>query len=131
MTNGDPAMRLGSFSIGLAVKDLAASRVFYEKLGFVMVGGNGKNWAVMRNESTKIGLFQGMFDNNILTFNPGWDVDRNTPPDFIDIRELQRTLRSRDVAFRTTADERTAGPASFTIVDPDGNQILVDQHVSK
>lgn len=127
----DPAMRLGNFSVSLTVKDLAVSKAFYEKLGFVMVAGNGKNWAVMKNETTKIGLFQGMFEKNILTFNPGWDSDRNTPADFVDIRDLQRTLQSRGITLTTTADVNTKGPASFTLSDPDGNMILVDQHVSK
>lgn len=131
MPKSDQPLRLGNFSVSLAVKDLAASKAFYEKLGFVMVGGNGKNWAIMRNESTKIGLFQGMFEKNILTFNPGWDSDRNTLPDFEDVRELQRTLKSRGVALTTTADEATTGPASLTLTDPDGNMILVDQHVTK
>lgn len=131
MSKGDSALRLGNFSVSLTVKDLAVSKAFYEKLGFAMVGGNGKNWAVMKNETTKIGLFQGMFDKNILTFNPGWDSERNTLPDFDDVRVLQRTLKSRGVTLTTTADENTAGPASFTLTDPDGNMILVDQHVSK
>lgn len=133
MTN-DPAassMPLGNFSVSLTVKDLAVSKSFYEKLGFQMVGGNAKNWAVMRNRDTKIGLFQGMFDKNILTFNPGWDSDRNTPSDFVDIRDLQRTLQSRGITLTTTADVNTTGPASFTLSDPDGNMILFDQHVNK
>lgn len=125
------SMPLGNFSISLAVKDLGASKAFYENLGFEMVGGNGKNWAVMRNGETKIGLFQGMFDMNILTFNPGWDSDRKTPADFVDIRELQQRLQSRGIALSTTADISSTGPASFTLSDPDGNMILVDQHVSK
>ena len=130
-TKQDNALKLGSFCLSLAVKDLAASRAFYEKLGFRVVGGNAKNWAVMKNETCKIGLFQGMFDKNTLTFNPGWDDDRKTLPEFDDVRVLQKTLRSRGVTLTTTADETTKGAASFTLTDPDGNPILVDQHVSK
>lgn len=122
-------MQLGNFSVSLAVKDLAASRAFYEKLGFRVVAGNDKNWSVMQNETTKIGLFQGIFDKNILTFNPGWDSNRATPPDFLDVREIQRTLMSRDLTLATKADESTTGPAFITLFDPDGNQILIDQHV--
>ena len=122
-------MRLGNFSVSLAVKDLAASREFYENLGFHVVGGNGRNFSILQNETCTIGLFQGMFDKNILTFNPGWDRVCATLPDFDDIREIQRTLTSRDIALTTRADESTAGPASIVLIDPDGNQILIDQHV--
>jgi catechol 2,3-dioxygenase-like lactoylglutathione lyase family enzyme len=131
MSAGDPAMRLGNFSMSLVVKDLAVSRAFYEKLGFASVGGDGKRWSVLRNGATKIGLFQGLFEKNILTFNPGWDADRNTPADFVDVRVLQRTLKARGVKLTTEADENSSGPASFTLTDPDGNDILVDQHVGK
>lgn len=122
-------MKLGNFSVSLAVKDLAASRAFYEKLGFTGVGGNGKQWLILRNDECMIGLFQGMFDRNILTFNPGWDRDAQLVPGFTDVRELQRELKAKGIAFSTEAAEGTTGPASFVIVDPDGNPILVDQHV--
>ena len=123
-------MRLGNFSVSLTVKDLAASKAFYEKLGFEPVAGNGKSWLVMKNENTKIGLFQGMFDKNILTFNPGWDSDKNTLADFDDVREIQKRLKAAGVALTTPADESSTGPASFTMTDPDGNMILFDQHVA-
>lgn len=123
------AFPLGNFSVSLAVKDLTASRAFYQKLGFEVRGGNGKNWAILQNGATTLGLFQGAFDRNILTFNPGWDAACNKLPDFVDIRELQRRLRASGIEPVTAADESTTGPASFVVVDPDGNQILVDQHV--
>ena len=122
-------MRLGNFSVSLAVKDLNASREFYEKLGFQVVGGNGRNFSILQNETSTIGLFQGMFDKNILTFNPGWDRACATLPDYDDVRDIQRTLTSRGLALATKADESTTGPASLVLVDPDGNQILIDQHV--
>jgi catechol 2,3-dioxygenase-like lactoylglutathione lyase family enzyme len=122
-------MRLGNFSVSLAVKDLAASREFYEKLGFHVVGGNGRNLSILQNETSTIGLFQAMFDKNILTFNPGWDRACATLPDFDDVRDIQRTLTSRGIALASKADESTTGPASLMLVDPDGNQILIDQHV--
>jgi catechol 2,3-dioxygenase-like lactoylglutathione lyase family enzyme len=123
-------MRLGNFSMSLAVKDLAASRAFYEKLGFRAFGGNPKqNWLIMQNESTTIGLFQGMFDKNMLTFNPGWDRAANTLSDFDDVREIQRRLKAEGLTLMTSADESTSGPASLVLVDPDGNPILIDQHV--
>ena len=123
-------MRLGNFSVSLAVKDIAASRAFYEKLGFRQTGGDqAKNWLVLMNETTTIGLFQGMFDKNMLTFNPGWDRTKATLPDFDDVRDIQRALKSRGVALTTQADESTTGPASLTLLDPDGNMILIDQHV--
>ena len=122
-------MRLGNFSVSLAVKDLAASREFYEKLGFRVIGGNGTNYSILQNETSTIGLFQGMFDKNILTFNPGWDRACTTLPDFDDVRDIQRTLASRGVTLATKADESTTGPASLVLIDPDGNQILIDQHV--
>jgi catechol 2,3-dioxygenase-like lactoylglutathione lyase family enzyme len=123
-------MRLGNFSVSLAVKDLAASREFYEKLGFRVIGGNGHNFSILQNETSTIGLFQGMFDKNILTFNPGWDRACATLPDYEDVRDIQRTLTSRGLALETKADESTTGPASLTLSDPDGNQILIDQHVA-
>jgi catechol 2,3-dioxygenase-like lactoylglutathione lyase family enzyme len=122
-------MRLGNSSVSLAVKDLAASREFYEKLGFRVIGGNGTNYSILQNETSTIGLFQGMFDKNILTFNPGWDRACTTLPDFDDVRDIQRTLASRGVTLATKADESTTGPASLVLIDPDGNQILIDQHV--
>lgn len=122
-------MDLGKFSVSLAVKDLAVSRAFYEKLGFKVVAGNGKNWSVMQNPRSTIGLFQGMFDKNILTYNPGWDESKGTLPSFEDIRVLQKKLKDLGFTLTTQADESTTGPASFTLNDPDGNMILVDQHV--
>ncbi len=122
-------MQLGNFSVSLAVKDLGASKAFYEKLGFRPVGGNGTNYLIMQNRTATIGLFQGMFDKNILTFNPGWDRECNTLPSFEDVRELQRELRAQGVTIVTEADESSTGPASFVVVDPDGNPVLVDQHV--
>ena len=123
-------MELGNFCMCLAVKDLAASKAFYEKFGFKVVGGDAtQNWLVLKNGTDKIGIFQGMFEENILTFNPGWDSDASKLSTFTDIRELQRELKAQGVKLTTEADETTSGPASFTAVDPDGNQILVDQHV--
>lgn len=122
-------MVLGAFSVSLAVKDIAASKAFYEKLGFIVFGGNmDQNWLILKNGDTVIGLFQGMFDKNILTFNPGWDSNAQPVDSFTDVRELQRRLKAQGVTFATEADETTTGPASFVIVDPDGNPILVDQH---
>ena len=123
-------MDLGAFSVSLAVKDLAASRAFYEKLGFEQVHGDAaQNWLILKNGSHVIGLFQGMFEKNILTFNPGWDQSAQPLPAFTDIRELQRRLKAEGVQFQQEADEKTTGPASFVVADPDGNPILVDQHV--
>lgn len=123
------AMNLGAFSISLAVKDLAASRAFYEKFGFKAFGGNAdQNWLILKNGDHIIGLFQGMFDKNILTFNPGWDQDAQPLQSFTDVRELQRHLKAAGVQFTSEADEKTTGPASFVAVDPDGNPVLVDQH---
>lgn len=123
-------MRLGNFSISLAVKDIGASKAFYEKLGFKAIGGDqAQNWLILQNETSTIGLFQGMFPRNLLTYNPGWDRSGNTLADFDDVRELQKTLKARGLTFDSTADESTTGPASFVITDPDGNPILVDQHV--
>lgn len=127
---GDPAVNLGNFSVSLAVKDLAASRAFYEKLGFVARGGDpAQNWLILQNGSATIGLFQGMFERNIMTFNPGWDRNAEALADFEDIREIQRTLRSRGLTLTLEADESTTGPASLMLNDPDGNPILLDQHV--
>ena len=123
-------MRLGNFSVSLAVKDIAASRAFYEKLGFKMVSGDqSKNWVVLQNDTTKIGLFQGMFPRNMLTFNPGWDSNKATLPDFEDVRDLQKTLKARGLIPNPAADESTTGPAYLMLTDPDGNPILIDQHV--
>jgi catechol 2,3-dioxygenase-like lactoylglutathione lyase family enzyme len=126
----EQTMELGAFSVSLAVQDIEASRDFYAKLGFEVFGGDiTQNWLILRNGDTVIGLFQGMFEKNILTFNPGWDQDANAVESFTDIRELQRQLKAQSVAFASEADESTTGPASFMIVDPDGNTILVDQHL--
>ena len=123
-------MQLGAFSVSLAVKDIEASKQFYEKLGFtVFHGDQAQNWLILKNGDTVIGLFQGMFENNILTFNPGWNQNAETLPEFTDVRELQRQLKANGVTMMTEADETTTGPASFMIADPDGNTILVDQHV--
>ena len=123
-------MELGAFSISLAVKDLKASRQFYEKFGFKsFVGDASKNWLILKNGDHVIGLFQGMFEKNILTFNPGWDQNAQKLASFTDVRELQRQLKSQGVKMAVEADETTTGPASFIAVDPDGNQILFDQHV--
>jgi catechol 2,3-dioxygenase-like lactoylglutathione lyase family enzyme len=123
-------MDLGAFSISLAVKDLAASRSFYETLGFeVFAGDAAQGWLVLRNGDHVIGLFQGMFDRNIPTFNPGWDQGARKLDRFTDVRELQKRLKARGVAIQQEADEATSGPASFVVVDPDGNPVLVDQHV--
>ena len=123
-------MELGNFSVSLTVKDLAASKAFYEKLGFdAFAGDAAQNWLILKNGDVVIGLFQGMFAKNLLTFNPGWDNMCRTLPAFTDVRELQRRLKAQGVPFEQQADETTTGPASFVVVDPDGNPILVDQHV--
>ena len=124
-------MELGNFSVSLAVKDITASKAFYEKLDFKEVGGKREqNWIVLQNGSARIGLFQGMFDKNIMTFNPGWTKDKETLKNFQDVRELQRTLKARGLTVTTEADETTEGPAYFMVTDPDGNTLLFDQHVS-
>jgi lactoylglutathione lyase len=123
-------MDLGTFSISLAVKNLEASKIFYEKFGFkTFAGESSQGWLIMKNGNHVIGLFQGMFEKNILTFNPGWDSNAKKLSAFTDVRELQRQLRAQGVQFQQEADETTTGPASFVAVDPDGNPILVDQHV--
>ncbi|RAJ16770.1 VOC family protein [Olleya aquimaris] len=123
-------MKLGAFSISLAVKDLNTSKAFYENLGFsVFAGQPEKNYLIMKNGNALVGLFQGMFDNNILTFNPGWDESANKLEDFDDVRSIQKHLKQHNVPFVTEADENTSGPASFVVLDPDGNAILIDQHV--
>jgi catechol 2,3-dioxygenase-like lactoylglutathione lyase family enzyme len=123
-------MELGAFSVSLSVKDIAASRAFYEKLGFAAFHGEqAENWLIMKNGTCVIGLFQGMFENNILTFNPGWDSDAKPLEEFTDVREIQRQLKHLGLSMVSEADEDSSGPASFVIVDPDDNTILVDQHV--
>lgn len=123
-------MELGAFSVSLAVKDIEASKLFYEKLGFkVFAGDQSQNWLIMKNGDHVIGLFQGMFDKNILTFNPGWNQDAQPLGEFTDVRELQRNLKARGVELLSEADEASDGPASLMLVDPDGNTILLDQHV--
>jgi predicted lactoylglutathione lyase len=123
-------MELGTFSVSLAVQDLGASRSFYEKLGFSAFAGDpSQNWLIMKNGNCVIGLLQGMFERNMLTFNPGWDGNAQALSSFTDVRELQRQLKAQGVPLAQEADEDTNGPASFVVVDPDGNPILVDQHV--
>ena len=123
-------MELGAFSIRLAVKDIEASRKFYEKFGFQLFGGDAsQNWLIMKNGGHVIGLFQGMLEKNTLTFNPGWDSNASKLDDYTDVRELQHRLKEQHVKLVSEADESTVGPASFIAVDPDGNPILVDQHV--
>ena len=123
-------MQLGAFSISLTVKDIEASKNFYEKFGFKVVAGNAKQkWLVLGNGDHKIGIFQGMFEKNMMTFNPGWNQNAAKADSFTDIRELQRQLKAKGVMLQKEADEKTSGPASFIAVDPDGNPILVDQHV--
>ena len=122
-------MQLGPFSVGLAVKNVEASREFYEKLGFAAFAGDAsKGWLILKNGGTVIGLFQGMFEKNTLTFNPGWDQSAQPIERFTDVRELQRHLKASGVALAAEADEKTSGPAHFMVLDPDGNPILVDQH---
>ena len=123
-------MELGAFSVSLAVKDLSASQDFCEKLGFVLFHGEAsQGWLIMKSPSCVIGLFQGMFEQNILTFNPGWNDSAQALDTYTDVREIQRKLKEDGIEFATEADETTSGPASFVIMDPDGNTILVDQHV--
>jgi lactoylglutathione lyase len=123
-------MELGAFSISLAVKDINASKAFYEKLGFKeFMGDISQNWLILKNGEHTIGLFQGMFERNTLTFNPGWDRNAQKLDTFTDVRELQKQLKAQDVELMTEADESTTGPAHFVVTDPDGNPIIVDQHV--
>ncbi|ALV42043.1 glyoxalase [Pseudarthrobacter sulfonivorans] len=123
-------MQLGAFSISLTVKDIAASAAFYEKLGFTSLGGDiTQNWLILKNGETVIGLFQGMFEKNMLTFNPGWSQNAEALDSFTDVRDLQRELKAQGAEFVAEADETTTGPGSFIVVDPDGNPVLVDQHV--
>jgi catechol 2,3-dioxygenase-like lactoylglutathione lyase family enzyme len=123
-------MRLGNFSVSLAVQDLHRSPAFYEKLGFRAVGGDAaRNWLILQNDTCTIGLFQGMFEKNTLTFNPGWDRASTTLPDFDDVRDIQKSLRGQGLPLMMEADESSTGPASLILLDPDGNPILIDQHV--
>ena len=123
-------MQLGNFSVSLTVKDLGASREFYEKLGFKVVSGDAKqNWLVLSNGNSRVGIFQGMFDKNMLCYNPGWDSEKNTLADFDDVREIQKKLKKQGLSLTAEADESTTGPAYIMLNDPDGNPILIDQHV--
>jgi predicted lactoylglutathione lyase len=123
-------MKLGAFSISLSVKDLLVSRAFYEKLGFTVFAGEAeKNYFIMKNGDSLVGLFQGMFENNILTFNPGWDTNAQTLADFDDVRDIQRSLKEQGLSLESEADESSSGPASLVLMDPDGNVIYIDQHV--
>jgi lactoylglutathione lyase len=129
-TSREAMMDLGAFSVSLAVKDIAASRRVYEQLGFgVFMGDQSQNWLIMKNGDHAIGLFQGMFDRNLLTFTPGWNSDAQPLAEFTDVRELQRQLKASGVTMITEADEASSGPAYFMVADPDGNRTLVDQHV--
>ncbi len=122
-------MNLGSFSVSLAVKDLTVSRDYYEKLGFELFGGDPEqNWIILKNGDHVLGLFQGMFEENILAFNLGWDQNANELDSYTDVRELQRELKNRGITLSSEVDESTSGPASLMLTDPDGNQILIDQH---
>lgn len=123
-------MKLGGFSISLNVKDIKTSKLFYENLGFKVYAGDIKqNWLIMKNGISSVGLFQGMFEKNMLTFNPGWDEFANKTEPFDDIRVIQRELKSKGIKLESEADENTSGPANFIVLDPDGNPILIDQHV--
>lgn len=122
-------MKLGAFSISLNVKDIKASKHFYENLGFTVFAGDAeKNYLIMKNENSLIGLFRGMFEGNIITFNPGWDENAKNMEEFDDIRKIQRQLKSKGIKLTTEIDEKASGPASFMITDPDGNVILIAQH---
>jgi catechol-2,3-dioxygenase len=123
-------MKLGAFSISLSVKDLIVSKQFYENLGFTVFAGEVKmNYFIMKNENSLIGLFQGMFEKNILTFNPGWDESAKKLPQFDDVRDIQKDLKKKNIKLEQEADEKSTGPASIVLMDPDGNAILIDQHV--
>lgn len=125
-------VRLGNFSLSLTVRDIAASKIFYEKLGFRQVAGNiEQNWVVLKNGDTKIGLFQGMFEKNTLTFNPGWNENGEKIDDFMDVREIQKSLIDSGIELSSKADPDSNGPAHIALFDPDGNPILIDQHVAK
>lgn len=132
VASSQTTMHLGNFSVSLAVKDIHASKKFYESIGFTAVGGDiAQNWLVLQNGTTKVGLFQGMFPNNIMTFNPGWGPNADTLESFVDVRDLQAKFEAAGIELTTRADAATDGPASFTLVDPDGNVILFDQHVPR
>ena len=123
-------MGLGTFSVSLAVQDIKVSQAFYAKLGFEVFGGDAaQNWLILKNGACVIGLFQGMFDRNMLTFNPGWDSNAHELDEFVDVRDLQRQLKAQGVELASEVEEDTTGPGSFMVIDPDGNPILVDQHV--
>lgn len=123
-------MDIGNFSVSLAVKDIKASRAFYEKLGFAVIGGDeAQNFLILKSPTAVIGLFQGMFERNTLTFNPGWDAQGNTLDNFTDVRDIQKALKASGIALIEEADETTTGPAHITLLDPDGNPVLIDQHV--
>ena len=123
-------MKLGAFSISLTVKDIKASKAFYENLGFTVFAGDlERNYLIMKNGNSLVGLFQGMFEKNMLTFNPGWDENAKNIESFDDVRDIQRKLKDNGVSIENEADETTSGPASFVVIDPDGNPVLIDQHV--
>ena len=123
-------MNLGAFSISLTVKDLAVSKTFYENIGFsVFAGDMAQNYLIMKNGNALVGLFEGMFDNNIITFNPGWDENAQTIPGFDDVRTIQKDFKNKGIPLVTEADETTKGPGSIVLTDPDGNTILIDQHI--
>jgi hypothetical protein len=122
-------MKLGAFSISLSVKNIYESKLFYENIGFTVFGGNiDQNWLIMKNGDAIIGLFHGMFEKNIITFNPGWDQNATNVESFDDVRAIQKDLKSKGIKFESEADEKTTGPASFVVIDPDGNPLLIDQH---
>lgn len=127
----EKTMQLGNFSVSLLVKDLAASRAFYEALGMRPVGGDGKSWLILQNETATIGLHQGAIQKNTLTFNPGWDRNCKTLKSFEDVREIQRAAKAKGLKPSLEADEASTGPAFFVLIDPDGNPVLFDQHVAK
>ena len=125
-------MRLGNFSVSLSVKNIVKSREFYEKLGFRVIGGDQRqNWLILQNETATIGLFEGMFERNMMTFNPGWDRSGSALQDFDDVRDIQETMKSRGLTLSSEADMTSTGPASLVLTDPDGNPILIDQHVPR
>jgi catechol 2,3-dioxygenase-like lactoylglutathione lyase family enzyme len=125
-------MQLGAFSVSLAVKDIAASKAFYEALGFVAIGGDvSQNWLILGNGDATIGLFQGMFEKNILTFNPGWNAKCEAQSNFDDVRTIQADLKARGIKLTLETDPQAQGPAHITLTDPDGNHIMLDQHVPK
>ena len=122
-------MKPGAFSISLTVKDLKKSKTFYEHLGFTQFGGDGQHYLIMKNGNALIGLFEGMFDKNIITFNPGWDEDAQKLDDFQDVREIQKELQAAGLKLEREADPNSTGPASIVLIDPDGNPVLIDQHI--